>query len=119
MVEELLNEPAIFNLVICQRVALKLFFDRILSRKNRISQSSSAQYFTRCSGIIFETFSFGGITPFVLYNSTVFKVWKSLIMVIVTILILKILLILTFNKRKDPLIVSDSDVLIEAPEKSL
>lgn len=40
-------------------------------------------------------------------------------MVIVAILILKILLILTFNKRKDPLIVSDSDVFIEAPEKSL
>lgn len=39
-------------------------------------------------------------------------------MVIVAFLILKILLILTFNKRKYPLIVSDSDVFIEAPEKS-
>lgn len=45
--------------------------------------------------------------------------WKSLIMVIVVILILRILLILTFNKRKDPLIVSDSDMFIKAPGKSL
>lgn len=40
-------------------------------------------------------------------------------MVVVAILIIRILLIFTFSKRKAPLIVSDSDVFIEALKKSL